>query len=239
TIRDLAYSLENLERTDETRVQLPSLSESHNSANRTNSEKGWLANLELNVSSMMISGRFLSTLSCPESLPDQLDLLRCLLDHLRTEYSPLSDVVPIKRGTTLATIKCLVRSHLNGRMIAVVIRELGYLAAELPRPDQPRKPWPAACPSAAAAAEAASVPAVVAAAAVVAAGVSSDSDSQNVPAHGNSSRCPVPYGTLPCEVDHKSGTVESAAVSVGSFGQSVHPFPSSSSPLLAEGLVEL
>ncbi|CAA0824585.1 Unknown protein, partial [Striga hermonthica] len=68
---------------------------------------------------------FLSTVSYLESLPDQLDLICCLLDQFGTEYSSLSDVVPIKRGTTFATVKCLVRSHLNRRMIAVVIRELG------------------------------------------------------------------------------------------------------------------
>src|SRR3954468_19701444 len=71
-------------------------------------------------------------LCCLEILPDDPDLIFCLLDHIWTEQLPLTCLIPVQRCPALPAIQDLKGCCLQTCRIAVVVRELNIGQAFFP-----------------------------------------------------------------------------------------------------------
>src|ERR1041384_5450793 len=81
-------------------------------------------NFEVNTTVLLVILGLLPRLCCLEILPDDPDLIFCLLDHAWTEQLPFSCLGPVQRCPALPAIKDLEGSCLHTGLIAVVVRKL-------------------------------------------------------------------------------------------------------------------
>src|SRR5262249_16019393 len=112
------------ERTNETRLQLPSLPKPNNALCRRNLQKHMVAHLKGQVLPPNICIALLSALGCQQPLPDQLDLLRTVLNQLGSKQPTLTHLPPANRRSARPAIKCLKRSHTNTGMVTIVVGKL-------------------------------------------------------------------------------------------------------------------
>src|SRR5262249_19289013 len=92
TISNSTNPFQNLERTNETRLQLPSLPKPNNALSRRDLQKHMVAHLKGQVLPPNICITLLSALGRQQPLPDQLDLLRTVLNQLGSKQPALANL---------------------------------------------------------------------------------------------------------------------------------------------------
>src|SRR3954462_7122853 len=103
--RERSPSLKNTERSNEPGSQLAFDPKAVSAPQRGHFEVCPLTNLECNTMVPFVIIGLLPRLCCLEMLPDDLDLIFCLLDHFWTEQLSLTCLGPVQRCPALSPYK--------------------------------------------------------------------------------------------------------------------------------------
>src|SRR4051794_23752934 len=122
--RKRSPSLENAERTNEPGSQLAFDPKAVSAPKWRHFELSEVTNFEVNTTVLLVIIGLLPRLCCLEVLPDDPDLIFCLLDHVLTEQLPLSYLGPVQRCPELPAIQDLKGSCLQTCLIVVVVGKL-------------------------------------------------------------------------------------------------------------------
>src|SRR4051812_46959766 len=122
--RERSPSLKNAERTNEPWSQLAFDPKAVSAPKWRHFEVCKVTNFEVNTMVLLVIIGLLPRLCSLEMLPDDLDPVFCLLDHVWTKQLPLSCLGPVQRCPALPAIQDLKGSCLQTCLIAVVVRKL-------------------------------------------------------------------------------------------------------------------
>lgn len=106
------------------KVLIPILPKTQFVSNRRYFQEYFVADFELKFSSMKISIALLSTAGDFQSVLYLLHFFASVAHNSQSIEASNTNLVPTNRSSVLSFIQCLVRCHMNTRMIAVVIRKL-------------------------------------------------------------------------------------------------------------------
>src|SRR3954469_9921335 len=130
--RERSPSLKNAERSNETGSQLDFDTKAVSAPQWRHFEVFPLTNLESYTMVPFVIIGLLPRLCCLEVLPDDLDLVFYLLDHIWTEKLPLACLGPVQNCPALPAIQDLKGCCLQTCLIVVVVRELSIGQAFFP-----------------------------------------------------------------------------------------------------------
>src|SRR3954464_11072660 len=122
--RERSPSLKDAERTNEPGSQLAFDPKAVSAPQWRHFDVCNVTNFEVNITVLLVIIGLLPRLCCLEMLPDDPDLVFCLLDHIWTEQLPLTCLGPVQRCPALPVIQDLKGSFLQTCLIAVVVRKL-------------------------------------------------------------------------------------------------------------------
>src|SRR3954463_9711718 len=130
--RERSPSLEDAEWTNEPWSQLAFDPKAVSAPKWRHFEVCKVTNFEVNTTVPLVIIGLLPRLCSLEMLPDDPDLVFCLLDHVWTEQFPLSCLGPVQRCPALPAIQDLKGGCLQTCLIAVVVRKLSIWQALFP-----------------------------------------------------------------------------------------------------------
>src|SRR4051794_12745339 len=116
---------ENAKRSDVTWGQFAFDTESLGSLQRSNTKVRLLINIVGLFSMMTIIVAFLTRLSGFQSITNTANLLFCFLDHIWSKELSFTGFRLVKGCSTSSAIEEFRRSHVQTRLIAIVIRKFG------------------------------------------------------------------------------------------------------------------
>src|SRR3954469_16467898 len=122
--RERSPSLENTEWTNESWSHLAFDTKAVSTPQWRHFEVCPLTNLESYTTVPFVIIGLLPRLCCLEVLPDDTDLIFCLLDHIWTKQLPLTCLGPVQRRPALPAIQDLKGGCLQTCLMAVVVRKL-------------------------------------------------------------------------------------------------------------------
>src|ERR1041384_8329895 len=130
--RERSSSLKDAERTNESGSQLAFDPKAVSASKWRHFEVCKVTDFEVNTTVLLVIIGLLPRLRSLEMLPDDPDLVFCLLDHIWTEQLPLTCLGPVQRCPALPSIQDLKGSCLQTCLIAVVVRKLSIGQALFP-----------------------------------------------------------------------------------------------------------
>lgn len=106
------------------RTQLFLLLKYENTFTRRYFEENMIPDLKVQLLIPIVYITLLFVLCCPQSIPDQLNLICILLNNKGTFYLSGCYIIPIIGRLAMSIIKSLELCHFNGCMITVIIGKL-------------------------------------------------------------------------------------------------------------------
>src|SRR3954465_6260706 len=123
---------ENEERSEITWVQLAFDTESLGSLQRSNPKVSLLINIVALLSMMTIIVALLTRLGGFQTITNNANLIFCFLDHIRSKELSVTGFRPVKGCSTSSAIEEFKGSHVQTRLIAIVISKLSEWKRFLP-----------------------------------------------------------------------------------------------------------
>jgi hypothetical protein len=99
-------------------------------------QKYLIPHLEFQRPSLAICVTFLSILGFLHPLSNHRHLVSCQLHHFRSQKLPFSYFLLTNWGTTFPPIQCLIWSHTNSSLMAIIISKLHQWQENLPIPSK-------------------------------------------------------------------------------------------------------
>ncbi|GAB2283357.1 hypothetical protein Dimus_039593 [Dionaea muscipula] len=134
TVRNITNAIQHIEGTNVAGTELLLPAKTDHTLPWRYSQKHLIPNLELKVSSTVISIALLSALCCQKSVPDHSYLLTSILHQLRPQKLSLTDLIPTCRRSASPAIKCLIWSHPQAGLETIIVRKLNQRELVIPIP---------------------------------------------------------------------------------------------------------